>query len=171
MFEIEEGKVKLSNMNTRVELHGEESRSAVDLDFKWETGNGCLALFAPALRSCLYQAAEPDLMDKADPNVENARALRFSPLGVIRWGAGDLVGGQLIFHTGVDPKKSNVVFAEVGVGKYKLEPKEGGTVVVYFQVQVHPTEAQMGKLMKFLTDKECTISVTPPDAPADLKGD
>lgn len=171
MFEIEEGKVKLSNMNTRVELHGEESRSAVDLDFKWETGNGCMALFAPSLRSCLYQAAEPDLVDRADPTGENMRSLRFAPLGVIRWGAGELVGGELTFHVGVDSKRSNVVFPDVAVGKYKLEPKEGGTVVVYFQVQVHPTEVQMGKLMKFLTDKDCTISVAPPEAPADLKGD
>lgn len=160
MFEVEEGKVKLTGMNTRTEIHGEELKIAVDLDFKWETGNGCLALFAPALRSCLY-AREEDLVTAADPNEENLRTLRFAPLGVLRWDAGDLVGGGLRFHYGTT-EKSHVVFDDVNVGKYKLECKEGGTVLVSFQVQVHPNEKQVGQLANLLQIRECTITVTPP---------
>lgn len=161
MFEVEEGKVKLMGMNTRTEMHGEELRVAVDLNFKWETGNGCLALFAPALRSCLYQRDTPDLVDPVDPNEESLRSLRFAPLGVLKWDAGELVGAGLRFHYGTS-EKSHIVFDDVNVAKYHLECKEGGTVIVSFQAQVRPNEKQVGQLANLLQIRDVVISVTPP---------
>lgn len=169
MFEIEEGKVQLTGLNMRTEKHGDADKLAADLDFVWETGNGCLAMFAPSLRSCLYARAD-DLVNRADPNEETLTVLRFADMAPLRWMGQEIVGGELLFHTGIGAK-SAVKFDEVHVHKYRLECKEGGTVSVRFQVQMHPEEAQMGKLAKFFSDKACVVSITPPPAPPGLGGD
>lgn len=159
-FEIEEGKVQLVGLNMRTEKHGEADKLAADLDFVWETGNGVLAMFAPSLRSCLYTRAD-DLVNQADHDPESLTVLRFGEMAPIRWEGQEIEGGELLFHTGVSAK-STVKFELVHVHKYRLECKEGGTVSVRFQVQLHPEEVQMGRLAKFFSDKACVVSVVPP---------
>lgn len=166
MFEINEGKVQLVHKNERLEKHGEEDVLACDLNFTWETSNACLAMFAPDLRSCLYRktdGSQAELPGTSDP--EHLTAVRFPGMAPIKWALGELIGGELCFHTGV---KSLVKIEMTKLHRYKLECKEGGTVVVSFQVQCRPNEQQSGKLSKFLTDKHCIVTITPPEAPSDL---
>ena len=121
-------------------------------------------MFAPDLRSAMYKRADDVQQDLvADP--EHLVALRFPGMAPFKWTLGELIGGELCFHTGV---KSLVKIEMTKVHRYRIECKEGGTVVISFQVQCRPSEQQSGKLSKFLTDKHCTVSVTPPEAPADL---
>jgi hypothetical protein len=167
MFEITEGKVQLVHKNERLEKHGDEEVLACDLNFVWETGNGCLAMFAPDLRSALYKRLD-DAQQELDPDPEHLTALRFPAMAPVKWMAGELIGADLTFHTGV---KTTFKIKGEKVCKFKLEPKEGGTVVVYFQVQCRPNEQQSGKLSKFYADKHCVITLDPPPAPADLAGD
>lgn len=164
MFEVVDGKVQLVHINVRLEKHGEEEVLANDLNFVWETNNGALAMFAPDLRSAMYKRADGAQQELVD-DPEHLVALRFPGMAPIKWTLGELIGGELCFHTGV---KSLVKIDIIKAHKYRLECKEGGTVVISFQVQCRPTEQQSGKLSKFLTDKHCTVSVTPPDAPTDL---
>jgi len=170
MFEIAEGKVQLIHKNERLEKHGDEDVLACDLNFSWETGNGCLAMFAPDLRSMFYKRLD-DAQQELDPDPEHLTALRFPGLGksgVVGWELGELTGGTLTFHVGV---KTKFEIPMQKLAKFKLEPKEGGTVVVYFQVQCHPNEQQSGKLSKFYADKHCIITITPPPIPSDLAGE
>jgi hypothetical protein len=100
MFEIAEGKVQLTNKNERIEKHGEEDVLACDLSFSWETDNGCLAMFAPDLKAALYRKADerqgelPETKDAA-----HVTALRFPSMAPFKWMGGDLLGGELCFHT------------------------------------------------------------------------
>ena len=162
VFEVTEALVVLTHINNRLEKHGEEEVLAVDLDFEWETNNGALAMFAPTLRSAMYSKdGGPQQALIEDP--DHLVALRFPQLSPLKWSGGEISGGHLTFHCGVTPK-SHIHIEGCKVHKYRLECKEGGTVVVRFQVQCHPTEGQVGKFTKFFTDKQCTISVAPPDA-------
>ena len=165
MFEITQSNVSLVHKNDRLEKHGDEDVLACDLNFQWETDNGALAMFAPDLRSLLYkkQDSQGELIN--DPS--HLTALRFPALAPLKWVAGDLHGAKLLFHVGVSDK-SNVLLEDVRVGKYRIEAKEGGTVVISFQAQCKPDEKQSGKLSRFLSDKLCTITLEPPPAPADL---
>ena len=168
MFEVDEGKVQLVHKNERLEKHGDEDVLACDLNFVWETDNGCLAMFAPDLRSALYKksdGSQPDLPGTSGP--EHMTALRFPGLAPLKWSLGELIGGELTFHHGTTAK-SHIKIDITKLCKYRLECKEGGTVVVGFQVQCRPSEQQSGKLSKFLTDKHCVVSVIPPNAPEDL---
>ena len=166
-FALEEQNASLVHKNERVEKHGDEDKIACDIDFEMEVANTALAMFAPSLRSCLYQkdqGPQADLPGTESP--DHTPSLRFPALGKLKWAAGDLTGAELRFH-GMD-NKSDVVFDSAKVGKYRFECKEGGTVVIGFQAQVYPNEKQSGRLSKFLQDKVCQITVTPAPPPADL---
>lgn len=163
VFELEEAKCRLVHMNTRLEKHGEEDRLACDLNFEWDTDNGCLAMFSPTLRSALYQrptGPQTELPGTSTP--EHLTEVKYPELMPVKWRGGKVVGAELRFHVGTSDK-SHVVFGETTVDKYSLECKEGGTVCVRWQAQVYPTDAQAGKLSKLLVDKHCEVSVTPPD--------
>lgn len=160
MFEISEGNVELVHKNERLEKHGDEDVLACDLNFVWETNNGMLALFAPDLRSAMYKRGD-DVQAELVPDPDHLTSLRFPAMAPFKWGSGDVIGGALTFHTGVSAK-SNIKLDDVKVCKYRIECKEGGTVVIGFQVQCRPSEQQSGKLSKFLTDKQCIVSIVPP---------
>lgn len=159
-FTLEEAACQLKHKNDRIELHGEEARLACDLDFSFDTSNEVLALFAPALRGCLY-APEENGQGSLVNTKDHLTTLRFPAITTLKWDAGKLEGAELRFHHGIE-KRSDVVFDTVKISKYKLECKEGGTVIVHFQAQVYPTDKQTAFLSKVLLDKVCTLSVTPP---------
>ncbi len=167
IFSLEEQNASLTSKSDRIEHHGEEKRLACDLDLSIEVANTALAMFKPSLRSCLYQkdqGAQVELPGTEDPT--HTPSLRFPELGTMKWDGGELIGAELRFH-GVN-KKSDVVFDETKIHKYKIQCKEGGTVIISFQAQVRPDEHQAGRLSKFLQDKVCQITVIPPPAPADM---
>ena len=162
VFELTEANVLLVHKNERLEKHGEEDRLACNLNFQYEMANTGLAMFAPALRSCLYQKPQ-GAQQEIDVDADYMPSLRFPALSVLKWGSGDLVGPELRFHYGTT-EKSHIVFeAGVKVGKYRMECKEGGTVLLSFHAQVYPNEKQSGQLSKILLDKSCIISITPPE--------
>ena len=53
MFQLENQTAKLSNVNLRAELHGEETKVAVDLKFDMKLSNDVLSYFDPSLKSSL----------------------------------------------------------------------------------------------------------------------
>jgi hypothetical protein len=161
-FELEEAVCQLVHKNDRLEKHGEEDRLACDLNLTYETNNGCLVLFSPTLRSLVYEhenGAQTELVKDPD----HLTKLRNPALhgGPLKWAAGELVGAEVRFHYG-PTGKSDIVFDMAKVGKYKIECREGGTVVLHFQAQVYPNESQSGKLSLILTNKVCTVSIKPP---------
>lgn len=161
VFELNEAACELTYKNDRIEKHGEEGILACDLGFTFETNNGVLAMFAPALRSALYMKGESSQTSLVNDD-DHLTALRFPAIAggkPIAWGAGELEAAELKFHWGIGGK-SDVVFEKVKIGKYKLECLEGGTVTLHFQAQVNPTDQQTAFLSKALVNKICTISIS-----------
>lgn len=168
VFELAEANAVLTNMNVRLEKHGNEEVLAHDLSFDYEMANTGLAMFAPALRACIYQRPQgPQAELEGVSDADYMPSLRFPALSALKWGAGELIGAELRFHYGTT-EKSHIVFDEAKICKYRMECKEGGTVLLSFQAQVHPNEKQAGQLSKLLVDKSCIISITPAPAPAEL---
>jgi hypothetical protein len=167
MFELTEQASKVVNVNPRPELHGEDPKPAADLHFEAKLSNDCLAMFAPSLRSSLYMKddAQPDLVSQADPS--HRTKLQFPKLGApLKW-KDEIAGATVTVHYGAT-ERSNIVLANCTVGKFELEPEEGGTVVVGFRVQCHPTEEQAGKLC-MMVGLMMPVTVTPPAAAEELK--
>lgn len=160
-FSLVEAACTLNHKNDRIEKHGEEDVLACDLSISYETNNGILAEFSPELLQSLY-AHDNTSQGSLISDAEHLTVLKFPAMfeKPVKWSAGELAGAEVVFHHGVS-SKSNVVFQPTKITKFKLDCRKGGTVVVHFLVQVHPTDAQTSFLSKVLRDKVCTISIIP----------
>lgn len=159
MFELSNAKVKLSSVNARAEIHGEDRKPAFDLKFEVQCGNEVLSYFHPSLRSMIYKKNEtPDLVDQID--AEALTALRFPQMGAIKW-AHEYTGYTVSVDYGLGGE-SDIVMSECALDGFKIVPQEGGTVTVIFRVIAHPKSEDVGKLCEFI-QRDVEISVTPPE--------
>jgi len=165
-FEIESyTSLRLSNINPRMEKHGPESVPAADINFVLDAPNDILSFFDGALLSALYTQrteATPaqETLDGVEP-VTHLPNLRFPKMSPIKWdwrGA----GYTLSIDYGLGHGKG-VELEGCEVGKFVIDPKEGGTVELKFQVQAVTglTEQILGKL-SLLIGQEVEITLLAP---------
>jgi hypothetical protein len=168
-LELKEKEAKIVSVNPRAELHGEDPKPACDVKIEVALTNSDLALFHPSLKGLLYVKDQdrPDLVSQDDPG--HATMLRFPQLGVpMKW-EGEMIGAEACFHYGTT-EKSHIKLPGCVVGKFALEPLEGGTVMMNVQVQCHPDEKQMGRLGMMVGTK-LPVTITPPEAEGALVQD
>lgn len=160
MFELKEHKVKLSSVNPRAEIHGEERKPACDLKFEVNCASDVLLDFHPELRQMLFKKSEdPDLVEQSEPDA--LTALRFPRLGTLKYDW-EGTGYTLTLAYGIGGK-SDIVLGECQVDSMRIDPMNGGTVKLGFRVICHPESKQMGQLCE-LIQQDIDISVTPPEA-------
>lgn len=128
----------LTHTNTRKEFHGEEKVQAIDLNFQMEGANDLLDLIDPALRQALYfnAAAKEGQMDlpEAMQILPNLRVPKLNGQK-FKYGGNDKYKGYTFeLDYGLGPDQSNIVFMDASAGKFAIEAKEGGTVVIGWQV-------------------------------------
>jgi hypothetical protein len=158
MLDLQNCILKMSSVNFRQELHGEDHVRACDLKFEGVVGNDVLIAFHPELRSMLFKKNDqPDLVDQADP--EALSALRFPRLGTLKYDW-EGTGYTLTIDHGLGDK-SNIVLGDCKLDGIRIDPMQGGSVRLAFRVICHPD----GKHVDPLTEKlqsDVEISVTPP---------
>jgi len=160
-FALDAAKVRLVHKNERLEKHGEEEVLACDLDFEYDSANSILAEFHPELRSVMYKRPD-DVQGELEEDPAHLTALRVPELGGHVKFAGAQEKSELVFSRG---QKKHLVFAEAKIHKFSFDCKDGGTVIVRFQAQVHPDEGQSGKLSGLLQDKHCLLTIVPAEDP------
>lgn len=164
-FELKEILHRLVNVNPRPEMHGQDKKPAADLKLSCMLPNTELAQLHPMLKGLLFEKAsnQADLVSDADP--EYAPTKRFPQLGSpLKW-EGEMVGAVLTVHQGISPR-SDLVLDGCIINKFALEPLEGGSVAVTYQVQFHPEEKEIGKLC-MLAGQDVKVSLTPPTETAE----
>lgn len=170
MLKCEEQIATVSNVNIRSENHGDESVTATDINFTFETGSKVLDSFAKGLRGLLYSDDEKSSGQSRVPGTgsgEDGPQLRFNgvlgPLAIKKEG----IGYKLGIQWGDIASTVSLDFADVKICKIKVEPKDGGTVAVALQAQCKPKKEDYGDLA-LLLQKEIRLTLTPPSA-AELK--
>lgn len=168
-FEIEEfTNAKLTNVNVRSEKNGpNQLNPATDLFFKIDAPNSILSQFDGHLLSAIYHrsaAAAGDGAQQALDGIEQVSDLpnlRFPSMRPIEWGW-DLDGYTLTIGHGLGGA-SDIPLTDCKVDRFKLTPREGGTVEVKFRVRCsnHLTEKAMGKLA-LLVQNEVPITLIAP---------
>ncbi len=162
MFNLKRQSAKLTSLNPRAEIHGEDRVPAADLKFEITAGNDALSEFHPSLRSFLFERpAKPDLADDG----QSLTDLRFKLLGPLKLGA-ELAGYDLRVHWGVSGH-DDIAMSECEVDNFRFDCQEGGSVAISFRVIAHPAERDMGRLCS-LIQREVEISLTEPGADEDL---
>lgn len=155
--------ITLANLNTRVEKHGDESVSAIDLTITQDVPNTVLDDFEAGLLDAFYKEADAGAQDEFDGFEVIAKpCLRFALLGAQKL-AFELTGYRLEIEYGIS-EETSIVLASVSVDKFTLELKEGGSVSMKYRVQCNSglTEQIIGKLA-MLISQEVRVTLTPPD--------
>lgn len=167
-FELEKQNATLENFAPRQETRGSDKSPAADLKLSVNMPNDVLAQFAPSLRSALYWKA--GVNDLANVTHE-APNLRHPKMSGFKW-SDEVVGACVTISHGIGGP-SDLTFEGCKVGSFRVEPQEGGTVLIDFRVQCKPDEHQAGKLY-LLQGTAVELTVTPPaveDDATDLAGD
>lgn len=155
MFNLDHTLIKLMNVNPRTEKHGQDDVLAVDLKIEWRTSNDVLAKFSPTLKDSLYCKAESPQGELVE-EVQHTPNLRHPFMGAFKW-ALEIPCAEFRVHHGIRDD-NDIVFAEAKVNHFAFECQEGGTIAIFFRVQVLPDEIQIAKLMTLL-NKEVHVSL------------
>ena len=169
MFDLQNEQFKLSSVNFRQELHGEDHVRACDLKFEGVVGNEVLIGFHKELRQMLFKKDEsPDLVDQLQPDA--LTALRFPRLGTLKYDW-EGTGYTLAIDYGLG-EKSNIVLAECKIDGIRIDPMQGGSVRLGFRVICHPDGKQVDPLTDMLqSDVEITVTPPEPTSVQELFGD
>jgi len=177
MFELTDPtQLKLRNVSPRKETHGEELVQAIDLDVEWETSNESLAMFDGSLRDALYcRNGTTEAQAQIEGVATIAPNLRLGRLEMpLKWDL-ELAGRDFRIDHGLG-SKSDLLLVTCKVKKFRLTLKEGGTVVIGFQVQCNTdvNEKVVGKLCMLEGEKiEARLMVSdepPADRPLNTAG-
>lgn len=144
MFELAKQSVKISHINSRLEMHGEEEVLAVDVKMSADVPNAMLDLLTPGLRQAIY-----DRGPQADIDDDHLTVVRFPSMPSFDWAAG-LEAAEFVIHTG---KKADDIAFSADVNNLKLTPKDGGTVSITFRAQILPEPEEVGTLTGLLGQK------------------
>lgn len=162
-FAIDSKPVRLTDVNPRVEKHGDEDRHAIDLKLVWTAANDELAQFHPKLRGSLYGVNDaPGKSSQPLAGVDEALAqLLFPNMGPLKWS--DVAGPMdMTVHYGVSGA-ADIQLHEVTVDKFVIEPLQGGSVKITLRARcICEDEAKLGKLNMLL---HCEVPVTIKSAP------
>lgn len=166
MFSLNEQRAKLSNVNLRAELHGEDPKVAVDLKIEIKVSNDVLSEFDSDLKASLYKkdsdAAQGQLIDEPG----HLPALKFPQMAPIKWGWSG-AGYETVINYGISGK-DDVVLLATDVDTFRFECCDGGTVGVSFRIVAHPTPDEIGRLSG-LVQREITLTLIPPSIETQLK--
>jgi len=160
MFKLEEQNAKLTSVNPRAELHGEDHKLACDMNFKITTSNSILDMFSPTLKETFFSEIKDPEQQELDINEDSyLPMLKHREIGKVDWdykGA----GYRVVIAIGVSGE-NNIVFINAKLGKFKFEMKPGGSVTTSFHVQVNPSPEDVGAICKYIQE-EVDLTLEPP---------
>lgn len=168
MFELTKQTAKLANVNLRAEIHGEETKIAVDLKIEAKMPNDVLSFFSPDLKASLYKKASEDAQGLLIDEPGYLPALKFPAMAPIKWGWGGCGFGAVI-EWGVSGK-DDIRLIGTDIDQFRFDCQDGGTVAISFRIVAHPTPDEIGRLSE-LVQREITLTLIPPSAEEQLQQD
>lgn len=161
MFEIKKQQVKLIKVSTPMENHGKDYKLAVVLTVEVAMPNDSLNHFGAGLCEALYRKASAE--DGADlaSNPDGLTVRRFpkmSPFGIDHTGTG--YTATVDYGLGGD---SDIALGDAKLDSFQADPMEGGTVLYRFNIAVHPSTLDTGRLCE-MQKQNIDLELTPPEA-------
>jgi hypothetical protein len=160
MFSLANQAAKLTSVNPRAEIHGNDHVMAADLKFEIKVSNDVLSEFDPSLKSSLYKKADGpqgELIHEAG----HLPCLKYPLMGPVKWGQ-EYSGYETVIHYGVSGAQ-DIHLIDCEVDNFRFDCQDGGTVVVSFRVIAHPEPTELGRLCEMI-QQEVEMSLIEPDA-------
>jgi hypothetical protein len=156
---------KLTAFTPRTEHHGEDLVSAMSLALTITGPNTILDLLSSTLRQALYMRGDDETqeaLDGIDPPTPKLRTKHLS--GALALAVAEISGGTLFVEWGIGDDMS---FGDCKVGKWRVEPMEGGTCSLHFRVSTSDVDEQEAGHLFGKQGQVIMIRFEPPkDAPA-----
>jgi len=160
MFALLEQNAKLTSVNPRSEIHGEEFILACDLSFKITTSNSILDMFAPHLKETFYASNKDGEQQELEINEEGfLPLLKHKEIGKVPWDYNG-AGYRVVIPIGVSGEE-DIIFINAKIDGFVFELKQGGSVTTSLKVKVHPTAEEVGKMCEYI-QQEVDLTLEPP---------
>jgi len=164
MFELEQVKVVISDVNPRAEKHGPEHELACDIHLQMVGSNDLLTLLSGYLKSALYCVSATADQPELEMEPGHLPNLKFPEMSSFNWDyKGE--GYTATLHLGLD-ESSDMTLYDCGLNKIKVTPKEGGSVQIDFKIAFYPAQGQIERLCLRIQDA-VNITLTPPSVEAE----
>lgn len=141
MFQITDPTdARLASVTPRVEKHGDDEVPAVSIALEIEAANTLLDLIDPTIRQALYKAKGDDTPEL--PGVEaSTPVLRCNSIDSVKLITSH-EGWTLHVHHSVDERAAPLAFGGVKVDQFRVEAKQGGTVVLRIRCGTSDVDAE-----------------------------
>ena len=169
MFSLSESEASFTNINTRIERHGEDRVLAVDMKFSTSVGNTVLDTLGKGLRESLFRkpgsGEQPEL-----PTIGDAMtAVRHPYLEPMKL-SHEFTGYELEIGGHLDATEP-VTLVDVKLKKFTIAPVEGGSVEVTFTASANADPSELSALSDALVREDVVLTLTPPSKQADQAED
>ena len=141
MIEFKRHPTKIEHVNPRIELHGDERHTVLDLRLSCDLPNTALDELSPTLRASLF--SPPD--DLLGHDEEHLTVLKNPELGALAWGAPDVKPVSITLHLG-GRARDDFTLSGAKLSKMRLRPQNGGTFGFTFRLQVETHNNEASKL-------------------------
>lgn len=140
------------------------------LSFTLELSNHHLSYFDGSLKSFLYAKSAASSAAPKQGSLDGVEQVTDMPnltvagfkIGRFHWDH-DLTGYTLEIDQGLGGKHSNLEIADCALSKFRIDPREGGTIQVDFVLESQDVpEKTFGKLAT-LKNRDVQIKLSPPD--------
>lgn len=162
-FRFFKTKMRITSVNVRQELHGDDHVLAMDIGLEFNQSNRSLDKLDPLLLQTFFWNNGQGQLDGVD-KVTDYPNLRFEHLAMpIKW-LDEFTEGLFSIHHGEDAD-NDIVINDVEINNIRMAFKEGGTTVYNARVQCHPDEDDVARICTVLqSDVMCTLDSDPDES-------
>lgn len=158
--------VKLRNVQTRMEKHGEDDVPALDLAISVTGGNALLDLVHPDLRAMLFKpvgdAHGADGQQEIDLPVDDRPSVRVPGLGQLKYDREQIGMTLRVFYGATG--KADMVLGAVRLSKLKVAACiEGGSVELQFNLSTTDVSEKIIGKLSLLQGHEISITLIAPE--------
>lgn len=144
------------------------------LTFSMELSNNALSYFDGSLKTFLYTKSAASSEAPAQQGLEGVEEISDLPnltrsgikMGKFHWND-DLYGYSLVIDHGMGGK-SNLELADCIVSNFKMEPKEGGTIVLGFLLESQDVPEKVFGKLATLKNREVHITLSAPEVTQEI---
>lgn len=160
MIPLDQHDAALTNLNTRIERHGDERVLTVDMKFNTKANNSILDSFGNGLRESLFRkpgkGEQPDL-----PTIGDAlSAVRHPYLEPMKL-SHEFTGYEVQIN-GLLDSTNPLLFVDVKLKKFTIAPLEGGSVELTFTASTNVEPEELSALSDALIREGVRLTLTPP---------
>lgn len=160
MFALKDNPASISNVNQRIERHGDERALAVDIKFALSTDNTVLDHFVNGLREALFRKPGKGEQQVLPIGDNPFTAVKFPALEAQRL-AHEFCAYELQIDGLLDATPP-IILVDVKLKKFVADPKEGGSVELTFTATANAQPDEIAELSEALIREDVRITLIPP---------